>query len=601
MTDTFASSDAVRSAQPLRHARSVTFAGPITLEQGGTLPEVTVCYETWGELAPDRGNAVLVCHALSGDSHAARHDAADDPGWWDLLIGPGLAIDTRRLFVVCANVLGGCRGTTGPASIDPASGRPWAGTFPTVTMGDMVEVQRMLADHLGLDRLLAVVGGSMGGMQAMAWAVRHPRRVGGVAVLAAAPRLGSQALAFDVVARNAILQDPGYRGGEYYGSNGPESGLAIARMLGHITYLSREAMAAKFEADRHRPRPLDTPFEARFSVGSYLAYQGGRFVERFDANSYLRISLAVDLFDLGADQAALAAALAPSACPWLVVSFSSDWLFPPEQSRDLVKALVAGGKPVSYADIPTRAGHDAFLLPDEVAIYGGLVASFLQRCAGAGPAVALPAEPLPPSDPRPATSIFAAPRLDLDRIAELIPPEASVLDLGCGGGALLARLKGRGQRRLVGVERDLAAITRAMARGLDVVHADLNLGLEQFEQDQFDVVVLSQTLPSVVDVERLLRELVRVGRRGIVTFPNLGHWRHRESLASEGRVPVLGAARGWWDSPVVRPFSIADFEDCCRALALTVHDRHWLDLARGLPVRDDPNRQADLALFVIGR
>lgn len=597
MTDQFQSSDAVRSAQPLRHARTALLPGPIRLEQGGVLPSVTVCYETWGALAADGGNAVLVCHALSGDSHAARHEPGDDPGWWDLLIGAGKAIDPGRCFVICANVLGGCRGTTGPASIDPATGRPWAGSFPTVTMGDMVEVQRLLLDHLGVGRLLAVVGGSMGGMQAMTWAVRHPARVGGVAVLAAAARLGSQALAFDVVARNAILQDPGYQGGDFYGSSGPESGLAIARMLGHITYLSREAMAAKFEADRHRPRPLDTAFEVKFSVGSYLAYQGGRFVERFDANSYLRISLAIDLFDLGADQAALAATLAPSTCPWLVVSFSSDWLFPPEQSQELVQALLAGGKPASYVDVTTRAGHDAFLLPDEVGVYGPLVASFLQRCAGTG------AEPpaTPAAEPRPVTSIFAAPRLDLDRILELIPAEASVLDLGCGAGALLSRLKARGQTRVVGVERDVAALTRALARGLDVIHADLNLGLARFGDHQFDVAVLSQTLPSVVDVERLLRELVRVGRRGIVTFPNLGHWRHRESLANEGRAPLLGGGRRWWDAPVVRPFSIADFEECCQALGLSVHERHWLDLARGLPVREDPNRQADLALFVIGR
>ncbi|HRU07101.1 MAG TPA: homoserine O-acetyltransferase, partial [Candidatus Brocadiia bacterium] len=331
MTTPFASSDSDRSARPLRHAKSVVLPGPIRLEAGGELSEVRVAYETWGRLNETRDNAILVCHALSGDSHAARHDADDDPGWWDIAIGPDKPIDTRRYFVICPNTLGGCRGTTGPSSLNPATGQPFGASFPVITTADIVDVQRRLLDTLGVERLLAVVGGSMGGHQVLTWATRHPDRARGAVALATSPRLTMQAVAFNVVGRNAILRDPGFQGGQYYGSagGGPAVGLALARMLGHITYLSAQAMGEKFQADKLQPRDVATEFEKRFSVGSYLAYQGDKFVERFDANSYVTLSLAMDLFDLGATAGELRATLDKSRCRWLVVSFSSDWLFPP--------------------------------------------------------------------------------------------------------------------------------------------------------------------------------------------------------------------------------------------------------------------------------
>ena len=339
----------------MRYAQHVTFHGPLVLEQGGRLPEVTVAYETYGRLNPQRDNAVLICHALSGDSHVARHDDDDDPGWWDIVVGPGKAIDTDRYFVICPNILGGCRGTTGPNSINPETGRPYGADFPVITVGDMVEVQRLLVDHLGIDGCGRVVGGSLGGHMALTWATQLPDRVAGAIAVATSPRLTSQALAFDVVGRNAILRDPAYQDGQYYDNGpGPLVGLAIARMLGHITYLSREAMMQKFDAHRLEPREVQTQFETKFSVGSYLAYQGDRFVERFDANSYLTLTMAIDLFDLGDTPEELAEAFGRSTCRWLLLSFTSDWLFPPFQSQEMVDALIADDKPVSYCNVRER-------------------------------------------------------------------------------------------------------------------------------------------------------------------------------------------------------------------------------------------------------
>src|SRR5512143_2116563 len=424
MSDSFHSSDSVRSAAPLAHVRSVTFDEPLPLRLGGELPAVTVAYETYGALDAARDNAVLVCHAISGDSHVARHDADDLPGWWELMVGPGKPIDTERWFVICANVLGGCRGTTGPNSIDPRSGRPYGADFPTVTVADMVEVQRRLIDHLGIAALHAVVGGSLGGHQAMTWALAHPARVRGCVALASSPRLTSQAIAFDVVGRNAILHDPGYQGGEYYDRGvGPATGLALARMLAHVTYLSREAMTAKFDPGRLQPREVATAFEQKFSVGSYLAYQGHKFVERFDANSYVTLSMAMDLFDLGDSLEKLRAVFAASTCRWLVLSFSSDWLFPPEQHRHVVDALVRANRPVTYCEVEASGGHDDFLLEEKLAVYGGLVRAFAANVDGApGPASARDVAAAQP------TSIFHEHRVDYDVVLELIPPGAGVLD-----------------------------------------------------------------------------------------------------------------------------------------------------------------------------
>ena len=595
--DNFESTDTVRTAQPLRYAQSVTLDEPLGLESGGTLPKVTVAFETYGQLNESHDNAILICHAISGDSHVAKHNDEDEPGWWDILVGPGKPVDTNRFFVVCPNLLGGCRGTTGPGSINPPTGKPYGSDFPTITIGDMVEVERRLLDKLGIGQLVAIIGGSIGGHQVLTWAIRHPDRLRGAVLLASSPRLTSQALAFDVVGRNAIRRDPHYHGGQYYDQpHGPAVGLALARMIGHITYLSAEAMSQKFEGDRLHPREEAIEFEKTFSVGSYLGHQGTKFVERFDANSYLTLSLAMDLFDLGGTPQQLAASFRPARCRWLVLSFSSDWLFPPGQSREIANALVHNNATVSYCNIQSDCGHDAFLLPDDVDRYGEMIRAFIQNLAPAPHAPGIAKDELPGR-----TSIFHERRLDYDRIVELIPPGASVLDLGCGSGRLLARLKNQGRGSLVGVELDERKILGALQRNLDVIQADLNEGLQTFADRQFDCVVLSQTLQAVKDVEGVIAEMLRVGAAGIVSFPNLAFYKLRRILAEEGRAPrAYGWLRDkWYDTADIRFLSITDFEEFCREKGLHIRRRIALNTETGAEIREDANRDADLAIFVL--
>jgi homoserine O-acetyltransferase len=601
--DVFESSDADRSARPLAYVQTATFQEPIRLEHGGHLPEVTVAYETFGQLNAARDNAVLICHALSGDSHVAQHSHDDDPGWWDIAVGPGKAIDTDRYFVICPNVLGGCRGTTGPNSPNPETGRAYGPDFPVVTSGDIVETQLQLIEHLGIERLLAVIGGSLGGHMALTWATRHPNRMAGTAAIATSPRLTSQALAFDVVGRNAILHDPGYQAGRYYESGpGPKTGLAIARMLGHITYLSREAMMEKFDSDRLSPRDIATQFETRFSVGSYLAYQGDRFGERFDANSYIALSMAMDLFDLGTTPKDLAAALRPATCRWLVVSYSTDWLFPPFQSQQLVDALLENNQPVSYCNVESLCGHDAFLLANDLESYGEMIAGFLDNLNDAADSTR--ATPDGQAMGHKPSSIFHDPqRLNYQSIAELIPADASVLDLGCGTGGLLSLLRKRGHHRLVGVELGEQAVVSCVRRGLDVIQADLNQGLSVFADGQFDVVVLSQTLQTIIDVRRVIGEMLRVGGRCIVSFPNLGYHKLRRQLSEEGRAPLvaLGGGSRWYDTQNVRFLTIDDFDEFCRDEGIQIHQRVSLDTEANCLVDDNPNLNADLAIVVLSR
>jgi homoserine O-acetyltransferase len=338
---------------------------PLRLVSGAELSPVTVAYQTYGTLNADKSNAILICHALTGDQFAADvHPVTGKAGWWSLMVGPGRVLDTDRFFVICANVLGGCMGSTGPADANPETGEPWGLDFPIVTVTDMVEAQRLLLDHLGIDRLLAVMGGSMGGMQVLEWAAKHPERVGAAIALATAPHHTAQNIAFHEIGRQAIMADPDWDGGAYFRSGKkPRRGLAVARMTAHVTYLSEPALHRKFGRRLQDRKSVSFGFDADFQVESYLRYQGKSFVDRFDANSYLYITRAMDYFDLAGDFGGrLATAFRDSPVRFCIVSFTSDWLFPTSEAKRIVHALNAAAADVSFVEIETDKGHDAFLL-----------------------------------------------------------------------------------------------------------------------------------------------------------------------------------------------------------------------------------------------
>ncbi|MGE0565525.1 MAG: homoserine O-acetyltransferase [Pseudolabrys sp.] len=376
----------VRNADNPRDSEIAVFGAgrPLVLDAGISLSPFQIAYKTYGQLNAARSNAVLVCHALTGDQHvASQHPVTRKQGWWETLVGPGKPIDTERYFVICPNVVGACMGSTGPASTNPATGKPWGLELPVITIRDMVRAQAMLLDHLGIDSLFAVAGGSMGGMQVLQWAASYPQRVFAALPIAAATRHSAQNIAFHEVGRQAVMADPEWRGGRYLieGAN-PRRGLAVARMGAHITYLSDAALHRKFGRkfqDRDNPT---FSFDADFEVESYLRHQGISFVERFDANSYLYLTRAMDYFDLAADHnGVLANAFKGTPTRFCVISFTSDWLFPTSDSRAIVHALNAAGARVSFAEIETDKGHDAFLL-DEPELFA-IVRGFLE---GAGKA-----------------------------------------------------------------------------------------------------------------------------------------------------------------------------------------------------------------------
>lgn len=351
---------------------------PLQMDAGSVIAPLTIAYQTYGELNADKSNAVLVCHALTGDQHVANvHPVTGKDGWWETMVGPGRPIDTRRFFVICSNVVGGCMGTTGPMSTNPATGKPYGLDLPVVTIRDMVRAQAMLVDHFGIETLFCAIGGSMGGMQVLQWAASYPERVFAAMPIAAAARHSSQNIAFHEVGRQAIMADPDWRNGRYLDEGVmPSKGLAVARMAAHITYLSDEAMHRKFGRNLQDREQRTFSFDADFQIENYLRYQGLSFVDRFDANSYLYVTRACDYFDLAADYGgSLAAAFKGTKTRFCVVSFSSDWLYPTAASRAIVHALNAAGASVSFVDVETDKGHDAFLLdvPDFIATTRGFI------------------------------------------------------------------------------------------------------------------------------------------------------------------------------------------------------------------------------------
>lgn len=358
---------------------------PLQLDCGKTLPSYDLVYETYGSLNEDGSNAVLICHALSGDHHAAGYHTMEDrkPGWWDTAIGPGKAIDTNHFYVVCLNNLGGCKGSTGPNTVNPETGELYGPDFPIVTVPDWVRSQAMLADKLGIEQWAAVIGGSLGGMQALQWSISLPERVRHAIVIAAAPKLSAQNIAFNEVARTAIKSDPDFHDGYYIKHNTlPRQGLGLARMLGHITYLSDEAMGEKFGREL-RNGAIQYGYDVEFQIESYLRYQSTSFVERFDANTYLLMTKALDYFDPAqAFNDDLVATVANIQAKSLIISFTSDWRFSPERSKEIVNAMLAAGKSVCYAEIEAHQGHDAFLMP--IPRYLEIFGTYMQQIAAEG-------------------------------------------------------------------------------------------------------------------------------------------------------------------------------------------------------------------------
>ncbi len=620
------------------------------LELGGNLSALTVAFETYGQISPAKDNVVYICHALTGDAHVAGRHSADDPkpGWWDEMVGPGKGIDTDYYHVICANILGSCNGTTGPASIDPATGRPYGASFPEITITDMVGVQKLLLDHLGITHLAAVIGGSLGGMQVLEWAIRYPEVPARCICVASGHTLSTQALAFDVVARDAIRSDPAWRNGDYYEhGNGPEWGLAHARKIGHITYLSPEIMQSKFGRQKGAPAS-HTGSGHRFEVENYLDYQGKKLVDRFDANSYLRITDAMDRYDLEEEFGSLDKAFESVSAKFLIVALSSDWLFPPEQSRRLANALLRAGREVSCCTLRAPYGHDAFLidveyLADAIRAFLPWVnarRSLINAAVTSSPReaerseaplhgdvgrICNPAEKVasmtrespdrrlpifkamlnslaaglqirPTEKPSPHSSCSssdpgwnqrrrcpAAPQRqdappsdrveEFELIAEMLPEHAKILDLGCGSGKLLSYLEQKGAARGLGVDIELDNVITVIDRGHDVYQDDIDTGLSMIPDGAYDCAILSQTLQVVKRPRFVLREMLRVAKEGIVSFPNFGKWSHRLRIAFLGRMPGIGAdMSAWFDTPDIHPFTRRDFIELCREDGIRILD-----------------------------
>ncbi len=576
----------------------VTFPS-LTLDCGVTLMNVDVAYETYGTLNAERTNAILVLHAFSGDAHAAGISKENgQPGWWSAMIGPGLAFDTDRYFVISSNVLGGCRGTTGPGSIDPSTGEHYAMHFPVITIGDMVRLQKMLIEHLGIERLLAVTGGSMGGMQALEWAVAYPDSVAAAIPIAATSRHSAQQIAFNEVGRQAIMSDPDWNEGNYYSSNPPGRGLSIARMVGHITYMSDASMREKFGRRLQDKDAFGFDFSVDFEVESYLRYRGSQFVNRFDANSYLYITKAMDYFDLSAGRPSLASAFDRTRARFLILSFTSDWLYPTYQSLETVSALRSRNIDVAFCELTSTYGHDAFLVEtrEQSEMVAGFLDSVYRSISTSGKYGSRSEERVDALIPSASEQILA--RLDYAMIAEMVEPGTRVLDLGCGEGELLAWLKQNKRVEAQGVEIDPNKVRRAIARGVSAYQSDIDQGLADYPDGTFDFVILSQTLQETRYPLRVLREMLRVGRHAIVAFPNFGHWTTRLAHMISGRAPRTKIfPYDWYESPNLHFLTVKDFVLLCR-------EQNW-NIERQIFVRRNrkanvfPNLLADVAVFSI--
>jgi homoserine O-acetyltransferase len=582
--------------------RVVEQGSPLVLQSGKTIGPVDVTYETYGRLSPQKDNVVLICHALSGNAHVAGYNSPDDrkPGWWDMAVGPGKAIDTDKYFVICSNFLGGCSGTTGPSDTNPATGKPYGLDFPIITIEDTVKVQKLLLDKLGITRILSVIGGSMGGMQVLQWAIDYPDMVDSVICIAATTRLNAQSIAFDAVGRNAILGDPNFNHGQYHEDKVPVRGLGIARMIGHITYLSEQSMREKFGRQLYDAENYKYDFDSEFAIETYLDYQGQSFVERFDANSYLYITKAMDYFDLSRRYGSIRSAFVGTRCRFLVISFTSDWLFTPGQSEEIVEALNAEGKDVTYCNIRSPYGHDAFLLecPSQDRLLAGFLNStqYRVRTGHMCHCKKSPAKQLKTFERSKRA------RVDYELIDAIIAPDSRVLDLGCGDGELLSRLIADKNIKGLGIELDEDLVVHCVENCLSVIHRDVERGLSQFDDDSFDYVILSQTLQTLRDPEKVIKDLLRIGKKVIVSFPNFAHWGCRLQMFFGGRSPQTRQLPfRWYNSPNIHFLSIRDFDQFCADLNIHVEKKIALGRFSTVNVKLLPNLLASQAVYVTSK
>ena len=537
--------------------------GGYRLETGGVLKRIDVRYEECG--APMRDdNVIFICHALTGDAHVAgiRPGEEKPSGWWENMVGPGRGIDTNRFHVICANVLGGCSGTTGPGSINPDTGRPYGSSFPQYTMSDAVDVYRMLLRQLGVKHLAALIGGSYGGIQVMDWVTRCPDEMDRAALIATSASLNTQALAFDVVGRAGITEDPEWNGGDYYDRGdglGPKHGLAEARQLAHITYLSRELLEEKFhrrlqqnfvDAPPEEKAKRDREFKTYFQIESYLDHHGKKFLRRFDANSYLHITRSMDLFDAGERYGGLDSACARVKAKCLVVSYERDILFAEWQSRDIVEALLRNNKRVTYCHLEAGTGHDSFLtdISDLSPLLGGFLADR-------------------------ETKVMKWQKRLYRNVVDMVRRNARVIDIGCGDGTLLNVLREVKNVQGDGVDIDIDRFSEVVADGHDCLWEDADEGLSLIPDRHYDVAVCSDTLQEVKNPRGLLHEALRIADEAIVSFPNFAAYRIRLTLGLTGRLPVSKALPfKWYDTPNIHCVTLKDFHELCRAEGIEVRE-----------------------------